>query len=102
MTMLLTIWLLAPKVMIQREIVIIDIAVIPCMKPFAAATFQVELERLKFFAKPRVALDAVGGDSGVRIAEALAEVGRVGGHMGPHKLFGKYGFGGRCLILRCG
>ena len=52
-----------------------------------------ELEQLKFFAKPRVALDAVGGDSGVRIAEALAEVGRVGGQMGPYELFGKCGCG---------
>ena len=35
---------------------------------------QEELDKLKFFAKPKLALDAVGGTSAVRICEALAEV----------------------------
>lgn len=35
---------------------------------------QVELDKLKFFAKPKLALDAVGGTSAVRLCEALAEV----------------------------
>lgn len=35
---------------------------------------QVELDKLKFFAKPKVALDSVGGESGLRLAETLAEV----------------------------
>eukprot|EP00798_Chlamydomonas_sp_ICE-L_P004162 gene4162-14262_t len=34
---------------------------------------SVELEQLKFFAKPKLALDAVGGESGLRIADALAD-----------------------------
>lgn len=34
---------------------------------------QLELEKLRL-AKPLLALDAVGGESGVRIADALAEV----------------------------
>lgn len=38
------------------------------------ANAQVELDKLKFFAKPKVALDSVGGESGLRLAEALAEV----------------------------
>lgn len=35
---------------------------------------QLELERLRFFARPKLALDAVGGDSALRLAEALADV----------------------------
>ena len=36
---------------------------------------QAELEKLHFFAKPKLALDAVGGSSALRIADTLAEVG---------------------------
>ena len=35
---------------------------------------QNELEKLKYSAKPRLALDAVGGMSTIRLTEALAEV----------------------------
>ena len=35
---------------------------------------QVELEKLHFFAKPKLGLDAVGGSSALRIGETLAEV----------------------------
>lgn len=35
---------------------------------------QASLESRRFFARPRLALDAVGGESGVRLAEALADV----------------------------
>lgn len=35
---------------------------------------QAELEKLRFFAKPKLALDAVGGSSSLRIADCLAEV----------------------------
>ena len=35
---------------------------------------QEELDKLKFFAKPKLALDAVGGASAVRLSEALSEV----------------------------
>lgn len=47
-----------------------------CFIPSAATSVnvQVELDKLKFFAKPKVALDSVGGESGLRLAEALAEV----------------------------
>ncbi len=40
---------------------------------------QVALERLKFFSKPRLALDAVGGESAARLADALGEGGQVRG-----------------------
>lgn len=40
-------------------------------------TAQAELEKLKFFAKPKLALDAVGGPSAIRIADTLAEVNRI-------------------------
>ncbi len=36
---------------------------------------QEELDKLKFFAKPKLALDAVGGASAVRLSDALSEVG---------------------------
>ena len=39
-----------------------------------AKPLQEELDKLKFFSKPKLALDAVGGASGVRICEALTEV----------------------------
>ena len=42
-----------------------------------ACPAQEELDKLKFFAKPKLALDAVGGVSAVRICEALAEVSEV-------------------------
>lgn len=35
---------------------------------------QVELSKLRFFALPKLALDAVGGESSLRLAEALADV----------------------------
>jgi hypothetical protein len=35
---------------------------------------QGELDKLAFFAKPKLALDAVGGTSAVRLAESLGEV----------------------------
>ena len=44
---------------------------------------QVELEKLKFFAKPRLALDAVGGTSALRIADTLAEVQGLPLHCNP-------------------
>ena len=34
---------------------------------------KLELNKLKFFAKPKLGLDCIGGDSSVRISEALAE-----------------------------
>jgi hypothetical protein len=37
----------------------------------------VALERQKFFSKPRLALDAVGGESAARLADALGEGGQV-------------------------
>ncbi|MEW5309080.1 MAG: hypothetical protein WDW38_000991 [Sanguina aurantia] len=40
-------------------------------------SLKVELERAKFFARPKLALDSVGGDSGLRLAEALAEGGEI-------------------------
>lgn len=36
-----------------------------------------ELDKSKFFAKPKLALDAVGGASAMRLSEALAEGGQV-------------------------
>ncbi|GIL48595.1 hypothetical protein Vafri_5076 [Volvox africanus] len=36
-----------------------------------------ELDRLRFFARPRLALDAVGGDSALRLLDALAEGGEM-------------------------
>ena len=35
---------------------------------------QEKLDKLKFFAKPKLALDAVGGASAVRLSDALSEV----------------------------
>ncbi|KXZ54060.1 hypothetical protein GPECTOR_5g168 [Gonium pectorale] len=37
-------------------------------------SLRVELDRLRFFARPRLALDAVGGESAGRLADALAEI----------------------------
>lgn len=34
---------------------------------------KLELNKLKFFAKPKLGLDCIGGDSSVRLSEALAE-----------------------------
>lgn len=36
---------------------------------------QAELDKHKFFAKPKLALDCVGGPSSVRLSDALAQVG---------------------------
>ena len=36
---------------------------------------QAELDKQKFFAKPKLALDCVGGNSTVRLSDALAAVG---------------------------
>jgi trans-2-enoyl-CoA reductase len=41
------------------------------------APLRAALERAQFYAKPRLALDAVGGASGLRLAEALADGGEV-------------------------
>lgn len=35
---------------------------------------QVELDKLKFFARPRLGLDCVGGASTLRLSDALAQV----------------------------
>ena len=35
---------------------------------------QVELDKQKFFAKPKLALDCVGGASTIRLSDALAQV----------------------------
>jgi len=35
---------------------------------------QVELEKVKFFAKPKLGLDCVGGASALRLSDALAQV----------------------------
>lgn len=40
---------------------------------------QVQLDQHRFFSKPKVALDSVGGESGVRLVEALSQVGGVRG-----------------------
>ncbi|KAJ9530584.1 hypothetical protein QJQ45_014794, partial [Haematococcus lacustris] len=40
-------------------------------------SIRVTLEGLKFFARPRLALDAVGGDSAVRLADALGPEGTL-------------------------
>lgn len=42
--------------------------------PQPCRSMQASLESRRFFARPRLALDAVGGESGVRLAEALADV----------------------------
>ena len=36
--------------------------------------FQMELEKVKFFAKPKLGLDCVGGASALRLSDALAQV----------------------------
>ncbi len=38
---------------------------------------QAELDKLKFFAKPKLALDAVGGLSSTRLSDMLAEGGQL-------------------------
>lgn len=38
---------------------------------------QAELEKLKFFAKPKLGLDAVGGESSIRLSDALADNGQL-------------------------
>ncbi|GLC55887.1 hypothetical protein PLESTB_001040200 [Pleodorina starrii] len=40
-------------------------------------SLRLELDRLRFFARPRLALDAVGGDSALRLLEALGEGGEL-------------------------
>lgn len=40
------------------------------------ALVQTVLESMKFFSKPKLALDAVGGSSAARLADALVEVRR--------------------------
>lgn len=47
---------------------------------FSTCSSQEELDKLKFFAKPKLALDAVGGTSAVRICDALAEVPQLSLH----------------------
>lgn len=42
-----------------------------------ASPLQMELDKAKFFAKPKLALDAVGGASAMRLADALAEGGQL-------------------------
>lgn len=37
-------------------------------------SIQVELEKVKFFAKPKLGLDCVGGASALRLSDALAQV----------------------------
>ena len=38
---------------------------------------QAELEKIKFFARPKLALDAVGGASAARLSDALADGGQL-------------------------
>lgn len=38
---------------------------------------QVALDELKFFTKPKLALDAVGGESAIKMADCLSEVTRL-------------------------
>jgi mitochondrial enoyl-[acyl-carrier protein] reductase / trans-2-enoyl-CoA reductase len=40
-------------------------------------SLRAELDKLKFFAKPKLALDAVGGASATRLADALADGGTL-------------------------
>ena len=40
-------------------------------------SLRVELEKNKFFAKPKLGLDAVGGDSAARLSDALADGGQL-------------------------
>lgn len=46
----------------------------PKMNMANLVPLQEELEALKFFGKPKLALDAVGGSSAARMADALQEV----------------------------
>lgn len=41
---------------------------------YHASWSQVELEKMKFFAKPKLGLDCVGGASALRLSDALAQV----------------------------
>eukprot|EP00890_Picochlorum_soloecismus_P003206 jgi/Picsp_1/3887/NSC_01399-R1_trans-2-enoyl- mitochondrial len=40
-------------------------------------SIKAELEKLKFFAKPKLGLDAVGGESSIRLSDALADNGQL-------------------------
>ena len=42
-----------------------------------APPHQAQLADLKFFAKPKLGLDAVGGQATLKLCEELAEVGRL-------------------------
>ncbi|KAK9829388.1 hypothetical protein WJX72_005534 [[Myrmecia] bisecta] len=42
-----------------------------------AGSIKAELNKLKFFAKPKLGLDAIGGSSAVRLSDALAEGGQL-------------------------
>ncbi|KAL4435235.1 hypothetical protein ABPG77_001917 [Micractinium sp. CCAP 211/92] len=42
-----------------------------------SGSIKMELDKAKFFAKPKLALDAVGGASAMRLADALAEGGQL-------------------------
>ena len=46
----------------------------------ACVLVQAELDMHKFFAKPKLALDCVGGPSCVRLSDALAQVSLSAGH----------------------
>lgn len=46
------------------------------MAPYPAPT-QAELDKLKFYSKPRLALDCVGGASAARLVDCLAEGGQL-------------------------
>ncbi|PSC70227.1 trans-2-enoyl-reductase [Micractinium conductrix] len=64
-----------------------------------SGSLKFELESLKFFAKPKLALDAVGGASATRLADALGEGGQlvVYGAMGgraPHFTWQQWVFQG--------
>ena len=43
-------------------------------KVICAMVVQVELDKVKFFARPRLGLDCVGGASSLRLSDALAQV----------------------------
>lgn len=43
---------------------------------------QVELDKLKFFARPKLGLDCVGGASTLRLSDALAQVIPLLAHAG--------------------
>lgn len=41
------------------------------------AHVQAELDKLKFFSKPKLALDCIGGTSAARLADALGDAGEL-------------------------